>query len=323
MNNGFFAGQGLPRGQILFGRIGDENPSYPGLYRFTSSDGISVNDARVLSADADNNGSGEATKPRPGSNCVAVMTTDGAMCFVIGFMTPPSFDQESDEAPVVGNAEDNNASGDKAYRTAGGAVLILKRGGAVIIEGGPGTGVIMNPLNNTMTLRATNFTQIVDGYQALRGRKEIGKTNPATVHHEQFLNQTGPQADRFSIHHGSLEDDARRQLELEAVTVAGGNETTITKTRETYYADGRWVGEGPKYQWGGEDASEPAVLGHALVDAISKLIDIVAQLKVGTAWGPSTPPLPPTTVDLAQLKAELSDKILSTFAFFSKKPPTL
>lgn len=323
MNNGFFAGAGQPRGRILFGRIGEENPSHPGVYKFTSTDGFAVNDALCLSPDADPKGSGEATKPRPGSYCVALMTSDGCQCFIVGFMTPPTFNEESEDAPEVGNADDNNSPGDKVYRTSGGAVLILKRGGAVIIEGGPGTGVIMNPLNNTMTLRAANFTHIADGYQATRGRKEIGKTSPLTVHREQFLHQTGPKADRVSLQHGSLEKNARRQLELAAVAVTGGQETVTTKTRETYYADGHWVGEGPKYQWGGDGADEPAVLGKALVTAMSKLIDIVTQLKVGTAWGPSTPPLPPTPVDLAQLKAELSDKILSTFAFFSKKPPSL
>ena len=325
MNDGFWKGRGLPSGQILFGVIGAENtkPGRAGTYRFSSSCGIVVNDAHVLSADADTKGGGDHARPRPGSTCVAVMTTNGAQCFIIGFSRSPVVDEQSDDPPSVGTPDDSDTSGDKVYKTAGGATLLLKRGGAVIIEGGSGTGVVLNPLNNQMSLRSSNFRQNADGYLAKRGRVAPGSTENPTTHEESFLHQVGPSYDRMSIRHGTIDGDARRQLELAAVKVVASQEIATVKTRETYNSDGSWIGEGPKYQWGGDSADEPAVLGNALVTAISKLIDIITQLKVGTAWGPSTPPLPPTPVDLAQLKAELSDKILSTFAFFSKKPPSL
>jgi len=329
VNNGFWHGEGLPTGKILFGTIGEETPTKTtppkgsGVYEFTSSCGIVVYDAHILSADADTKGGGDHARPRPGSTCIAVMTTNGAQCFIIGFLRSPIFDDNSDDPPTVGAPADSSTTGDKVYKTAGGATLLLKRGGAVILEGGAGASVLLNPINNQMSLRASNLRQNADGYLARRGRVAPGSTDTPTTHEETFLHQVGPTYDRFRLRHGTLPGDARRQLELSAVRVAGGRETATVQTRETYHADGHWVGEGPKYQWGGADANEPAVLGHALVEAISKLIDIVAQLKVGTAWGPSTPPLPPTTVDLAQLKAELSDKILSTFAFFAKKPADL
>lgn len=323
MNDAFWNGGGQPSNRIMYGRIGEENANHPGIYRFTSSDGFVVNDAYVLSSDADTSGRGQISKPTPGSYCVAVMSGNGAQCFIVGFQVPPKFDEEKDEMPVVGNPDENDSSGDKVFRTAGGAVLILKRGGAVIIEGGAGTGVIMNPLNNTMTLRAANFTHIADGYQGARGRKDIGKTSPQTFHREEFLHQVGPVFDRFRVQHGSVDGDVRRRLELASVTVVGSQETAILKTRESYKSDGGWIGEGPKYQWGGSGADEPGVLGNALVEVIGKLIDIIKNLKVGTAWGPSTPPIPPTPIELEQLKAELSDKILSTFLFLSKNKATL
>lgn len=318
MNAHFWEGFGLPKGQILYGRLGEENANHPGVYRFTSSEGIVVNDAHILTPDADNTGAGENTKPRAGSYCVAIMTTDGAQCFVIGFHNPPHFDDETDDIPSVGNPEENDSSGDKVYRTAGGAVMILKRGGSVIIEGGSGTGVILNPLNNTMTMRGSNFTHIADGYQATRGRQEIGKTNPSTIHREEFLHQVGPTFDRFRIQHGNLKSDGRRQLELAAVKVVASRETSTIKTRETYQNDGSWIGEGPKYQWGGAGAKEPMVLGLQLVEVLNRLINIVKNLKVNTAWGPSTTPLPPTPIDLDALKNELTGKILSTFLFLTK-----
>lgn len=323
MNPNFWGGKGQPLSRILFGRIGDENPNHPGVYRFSSSEGFVVNDAHILSPDADTEGGGEATKPRAGSYCVAAMTSDGAQCFIIGFARMATFDEDRDDAPQVGNPEDNNSAGDKVYQTSGGARLILKRGGAVMIEGGAGTGVILNPLNNAMTLRATNFSQIADGYQARRGRKEIGKTKPETIHQETFLHQVGPTYDRIVVQHGELGGDARRQITIEAVTTVRSSETATLRTRETYKSDGSWIGEGPKYQFGGPNANQQGVLGNELVTAISKLIDIIAALKVNTAWGPSTPPLPNTQTDLAQLKAELEDKILSTFLFLAKNPPTL
>jgi hypothetical protein len=319
----FWQGRGLPLNRILFGRLGEENANHPGTYRFSSSDGFVVNDAHILSPDIDVEGGGEVTKPRAGSYCVAAFTADGAQCFIIGFVRIPEVNEETDDPPEVGNPTDNNSAGDKVYRTTGGATMILKRGGAVLIEGGEGTAVIMNPVNNTMTLRSSNFGQVVDGYRASRGRKEIGGTKPNTVHEEAFIHQVGPSHDRVAIRHGDLEDGLRRELELASVTVVGGAETATIKTRETINADGEWTGYGPKYRWGGPAATEPAVLGNALVEVFGKLIDIIKALKVNTAWGPSTPPLPPTPIDLEKLRSELSDKILSTFAFFSKNPADL
>lgn len=323
MNDGFWYGNGMPKGAILFGVCGGENPNRPGIYRFSSSDGIVVNDAHVLSPDADIKGGGEHTKPRAGSTCVAVMTSDGAQCFIVGFSRSPTVDEQSNDPPKVGVPEDSDTSGDKVYKTAGGASFILKRGGSVIIEGGAGTGVILNPLNNQMSLRASNFRQNADGYLARRGRVKPGSTEPETTHEESFLHQVGPSYDRMRLTHGTLDGDARRQLELAAVKIVSSREIVTVKTRETYNSDGSWVGEGPKYQWGGDSADENAVLGKALVEALSTLIDIIKNLKVNTAWGPSTPPIPPTPIDLEKLKSSLSDKILSTFAYFSKKPPSL
>jgi hypothetical protein len=133
MNNDFWKGAGLPSGRILFGVVGEENPSHPGVYRFSSTDGIVANDAHLLFPDADNEGGGEYSRPRAGSTCVAVMTSNGAQCFIIGFCRPPSFNEDSDDPPVVGAVDDSDTSGDKVYRTAGDAALILKRGGALIL----------------------------------------------------------------------------------------------------------------------------------------------------------------------------------------------
>lgn len=323
MNNGFWQGRGQPSGQILFGVVGEENPTRPGIYRFSSTDGIVVNDAHILSPDYDTKGTGEHTKPRPGSTCVAVMTTNGAQCFIIGFSRSPTVDDQSDDPPVVGVPDDSDTSGDKVYKTANGASFVLKRGGAVIIEGGPGTGVILNPLNNQMSLRSTNFRQNADGYLSKRGRVTPGSTEPATSHEEAFLHQVGPTYDRMRTLHGTFDSNARKRFELAAVKIVSSKEIVSIKTRETYFADGSWIGEGPKYQWGGDSADEPAVLGKQLVEVFNTLIGIIENLKVSTAWGPSGPPLPPTPIDLENLKSQLSDKILSTFAFFSKKPPTL
>lgn len=323
MNDGFWNGDGTPRGQLLFGVVGEEHPEHPGTYRFSSTDGFVVNDAHILSPDTDVLGGGETTKPRPGSFALAGMTSDGAQCFILGFQRPPAFDEQSDDPPDVGNPSDNASSGDKVYKTAGGATFVLKRGGAIFVESGPGVSIVMNPLNNQMSLRSSNTMTIADGYTARRGREEIGKTEPQTFHEEIFQDQVGSSYDRIRLRHGNLDKNARRELELDAVTVVASQSTITVKSRETYFSDGSWVGEGPKYQWGGSGASENAVLGNQLVEVFGTLFDIIKNLKVNTAWGPSTPPLPPTLIDLDKLKSQLSDKILSTFLFFSKNPADL
>jgi hypothetical protein len=308
---------------ILYGVIGEENPNRPGTYRFTSSMGHLVNDAQCLSPDLDAQGNGEITRPTPGTPCVALMTADGAACYICGFAKPPEFDEDGDDDPVIGNPDDNSTSGDKVFKTAGGASFILKRGGAVIVEGGPGTGVIMNPVNNQMSLRSSNFRQTVDGYLVRRGRTDPGETSPNTTHDEEWLHQVGPSFDRVRVSHGDLDSNARRKFTLGAVTVISSKESVTLKTRETYFANGSWVGEGPKYQWGGSGADEPIVLGNALVDAMNELMDIISKLTVNTAWGPSTPPLPATQQGLSTLKQKLGGNILSTYLFSTKDPAKL
>ena len=323
MNDLFWQGRGVPRGQVLFGTIGEENTRRPGTYRFSSTDGFVVNDAHVLSPDADIEDAGEFTKPRAGSPCVALTTTNGAQVFVIGFQRAPRFDEESDEAPVVGDPDDNKVGGDKVYQTAGGARIILKRGGAVAIEATPSVSMLLNPVNNRISIRSSNLSLIADGYESRQGRAEPGSTNAETLHRERFSNQLGNSFDRVQISHGSLPSDRRRQLEINGITVAAGNETSVTKYREYIDSSGNWVGEGPSYKWGGSSANEPYVLGLQLVEVFNELFDLIRDLKVSTILGPSTPPIPPTPVQLEQLRAQLSEKILSTYLFATKNPATL
>ena len=77
------------------------------------------------------------------------------------------------------------------------------------------------------------------------------------------------------------------------------------------------------WQWssgtGGSGASEPIVLGNALVSVIKSLSKIIQGIKVPTAWGPSGTPLPPTPTDLIGLEGDLDD-ILSDYMFSTKKP---
>lgn len=277
----------------------------------------------IATPDADINGNGNHSKPESGSLCVAVLTTKEAACFILGFHRPPSFDETRDDPPTLGDVDGAEIANDKVWRTPGGASFTLKRGGAAVLEGGPGTSILLNPINNTMSLRSSNLNQSADGYRSNRGRQEPGTTKSATVHREEFLHQVGPQSDRVRLSHGSLASDARRQLELAAVTTIASKQTAIIKTRETYYSDGSWIGEGPKYQFGGKGADENMVLGQQLVAEFGKLIDILKSLKVNTAWGPSTPPLPDTLTKLTQLKNEFSEKVLSKYLFITKKPPTL
>jgi hypothetical protein len=94
--------------------------------------------------------------------------------------------------------------------------------------------------------------------------------------------------------------------------------------RETYYEDGSWSGEGQKYQFGGQSADEKALLGNVVTSLLKELIDILKNLKVNTAWGPSAPPVADAIAQLSALQAKYIDsgKITSDFIFFSKTPAT-
>ncbi len=117
-----------------------------------------------------------------------------------------------------------------------------------------------------------------------------------------------------------MDDDVRHEFSVAEVNFQVPTDPiTTTRARERYFADGSWTAEGPKYQWGGDDADEPIVLGNALVDVIKELSRIIKQLKVPTAWGPSGTPLPPTPTDLLALENNLDD-ILSEYMFTTKEP---
>ena len=324
----FWHGESEPGNQsnggcILFGICGEENENHPGTYRFSSTDGVVINDAQLLTQDADVNGSGEYSKPRAGSMCVCFMPRDGAPAFINGFQDPPKWDEDGEsEEPDIGTQPDIATTGDKVFQTAEGAKLIFRRGGLVHIEGGPGTSILLGTVNNQMTLRSTNFNHLLSGYRAKRGRKDPNKTAANTRHEEEFWNQVGASYDAVKLRHGDLEDDARRELTItESVSAAGQTAATL-KTRETYYRDGKWRGEGPEYRWGGgpDTATEPIVLGTALVSVLNDLINAIKGITVPTAWGPSGTPL--NVAAFATLANQLN-KILSEFMFTSKKPAEL
>lgn len=306
--------------RFLVGTIGPENPKHPGTYRFNSTDGYSPPDAMLLSPDGDLDGNGSEFRPREGSPCVAVLIGGRGACFILGFWKAPTSNPDTDEAPSVGNASDNNIGGDKVWKTAGGATLALKHGGVVIVEGGEGVSIILNPQNQVMSLRSRNMTQIADGYRSIRGRKEPNKTLPQTLSTVEYYDQVGASATRVQEKTGSLPDKARRELTVASITTTKLGRTGTIKLRERYYDDGSWIAEGPKYQWGGKEAKEPFVLGLELVDVLKKMMKIISGIRVPTAWGPSGKPLPPTPIELSKLSNELNDKILSTYMFHTKKP---
>lgn len=304
----------------MMGTLGPENPTKPGTYRFNATDGTAPSDAMILSPDGDNEGNGSDFRPRVGSACVAVMPTSMGACFIIGFWKPPLSNDESDEIPTVGNAEENRIGGDKSWKTAGGAVFALKHGGSVIIEGGPGTGIILNPLNNTISVRCRNLQEIADGYQANRGRKNPGKTSPETLATVDHHDRVGASSTRVREQTGDLPKKARREFTLSSIMQTKIGRTGTIRIKETYYDDGSWISEGPKYQWGGKDAKEPMVLGLELSAVLKSIMKIISNIRVPTAWGPSGKPLPPTPIELSQLSSELDGKILSTYMFHTKKP---
>jgi len=307
------------RGRILYGTIGEERDGFPGVYDFTSTDGIVKTQVICLTPDASRDGFGEFTKPHPGTPCIVIESDDGGQGFAVGFHAMPKFDDENEDTPQFEVPAENFTAGDKVLRTKGGARLIMKRGGLASLEGGPGAVVQLNPTNNLVTINGSNNAVSMDGYKAVRGRRNVGTTEVATRHEEKFDSAVGPSFDRVRETRGKVgSGDARREVTVESVTVAGGRESALASFRETVNADGSWESKGPSYAWGGGD--EAMVLGNQLVDAIGQLIDIIKTLQHTTAVGPTSPPLPPFIAQLDQLKLQLSDMILSTFMKLSKNP---
>lgn len=328
----FGHGLGLAPNLVIMGVVRHE--TRPGMYRFegvSSRGSYSVDDAQILSPDGDIEGNGSFAKPRNPSPAIGI-SGPGGQIYIVGFNQAPTQDDDSDDAPEIAEIDDNGISGDKVFRSAGGARLLLKRGGAMIAEGGGGVSITLNPLNNQYAMRASNVLESANGYMASRGRRQSGSIHPETLSTVDYCDRVGPIRTRVRVLHGDIDDDiggqpniasGRRQLSIASVTTAGGITVGVIKLRETYNDDGSWVGEGSKYQWGGNGADENAVLGQQLVEWLKKLIDTIKGLKVNTAWGPSTTPLPPTSIELSSLAGELSAKILSRYIFLSRFPSVL
>lgn len=307
--------------RVLVGVLRGETK--PGLYRFEGqgSEGVySVDDAHLLTPDGDLQDGGSHGRPRNPSGCVAI-TGPGGSVWVIGFTRVPRFDEDSDDAPAVGDVDDNAADGDKVISTAGGAKLLLKAGGAAVLEGGGLASVTLNPIENRLSLVSSNTSEAADGFVAGRGRVDPGSTSPETVHVDEFWDTLGPAYNRVRIKHGSVGGGVQRELTVAQVSDTPAAKLGRIRLRETYLDDGSWIGEGQKYQWGGVLANEPGVLGNQNTAVLKEIIDIIKNLKVGTAFGPSSVPLPDTITRLTQLASELDGgKILSNYIFLSKDP---
>lgn len=324
-------GRGLPSDKVLVGVIGQESATRPGLYGFKGygsgpNECYEVADAIVLTADASLSGSGSHFKPTEGSPCVALVGPGGSV-WIVGFHLPPKYDEAGGAAPTIGDAGDsagplNNVAGDKVLRSDGDAALLLKRGGSSVIQGGPGATTSWLKETNTISSRSQNLREQADGFQRSRGRIQVGKIAPETIAIDDHFDQVGASATRVRVRHGKLNRNARREITVSKVTYSGGSLTGSIALRETYNEDGSWVGEGQQYQFGGTAADEKALLGNAVTSLLKELIDLLKNLKVNTAWGPSAPPVADTIAQLSALQAKYVDsgKITSDYIFFSKAP---
>jgi hypothetical protein len=315
---------GLPADRILVGILRSETK--PGVYRFEgySSEGtFAVDDAHILRPDADLHDGGMHAKPQLPAACVAA-TGPGSSVWILGFAHAPTANEKTNDAPTVGDVSDNNVAGDKVYRTSGGAQILLKRGGAVLLQGGALATITLNPIGDQVSIQSANMAATADGYSATRGRKIMDSTQPETQATTDFHDRVGPATTRVRIRHGTFDSDARRQLTVSRIRQANGTVTGTVLSRETYRDDGSWIGEGPKYQWGGAGADEPHVLGNQLKDVLNDILDAIDGLQVNTAWGPSTTPLPPTIQKTAGIRDQLNNgKIASRFMFLTKDPAEL
>lgn len=307
------------KGRILYGVLGEECPDCPGVFEFISTDGIVKTQVICLTPDASQDGFGSFNKPQPGTPTVVIESDDGGQGFAIGHHSLPKFDEDTEEVPSFETPAENFTAGDRVTKTKGGARSILKRGGLASMEGGPGAKVELNPTNNLVTISGSNEIASMDGYKATRGRRNVGTTEVACRHEEKWDSAVGVSFDRVRETRGTTDaDGVRRELAVEAVTVTGKRETAVCSFCEQLSSDGAWSSKGPSYNWG--NADQAMVLGNALVDVLGQFIDIVSQIQHGTAVGPTTPPLPQYIQQLTELKAQLSDTILSTFMSLSKDP---
>jgi len=332
-----FSGRGveLNENKILIGILGEEKTYVDGngdkhghgVYYFSGygPEGTVFPklDAIILTPDAAVDGTGFHGKPVEGSHCVAVLGPGGT-CYVIGFHLPIKYDKNLKKKITIGDASDefgklNNSPGDKVWFTEGGARLRILRGGSVLIGGGPGVGTSWLKEGNVMTSVAQTITEGADGFKRSIGKIKSG-SEPETMGVEQYFDKTGPSSTRTQLKYGHLANDGRRELTVSVLATTGPKVAGTIKFRETHYDDGSWVGEGSKFQFG-KDADENALLGKVVVDMLKKLIGIIKDLKVNTAWGPSGPPVALAIKDLTELQSNFIDnsKILSDYIFLSKK----
>jgi len=272
---------------------------------------------------------GMHSKPYPGALCL-VGTAQGGEAFILGFWNPPSTiategdDYTNETTPGVVDDKDARTAGDWLLRTEN-ALLNLKRGGSLVIECGATIRQTLNPDNGNHFTQARSRIDVSEGYKLTRNR--LKDTERETLSTEEFFDkilQRGQSATRIRVRNGRISSSTRYELSIAEVNYATITDPIVSfKARERYFDDGSWIAEGPKYQWGGDGADEPIVLGNALADIISDLCDIIGAIKVPTAWGPSGTPLPPTAIDLYSKVKRKLDNFKSDYIFATKKPKSL
>lgn len=348
----FFSGDmwssGVPGAQVLIGRIQQESQPAVGqdgvtkrnLYSVRTTQGHVIPDCFLLSSSAfgafgtdpgvrfrPDEMPGQYSKPYPGSLCV-VVTSNGGAAFIVGFFNPPTTTTVASDPNTgetkPGSVDDAEArsSGDWIVRTEA-SLLNMKRMGAIVIQSGASIRQTMNPLDGTYFSQCKRRIDVSEGYRAERSR--VQKSSPEALSTEEFYDkilQRGRSSVRVRIRNGQVDSSVRHEVMISDVNYAVPTDPVTTDlARSAYDSDGSWFAEGPKFQWGGRSADEPIVLGNKLVAALEKLIGIIGNIRVNTAWGPSTTPLPPTPIDLQALENELGD-ILSEYMFTTRSAAT-
>jgi len=291
----------------------------PGTIDILCTDGRHEINVHVLGDGVDPQGEGGGiVRPFVGAHTV-VANGPGGDTFALGFARRPISGYYTDngvdqyDVPKVAAT-----AGDWVRISRSGAYIRLARSGLIWLEANPGCRMMLNPQTGEVNFNSLTTLTSADGYIARRGRVPGSSTTPNrnTISVEKFQDQANSIiATSVTLEHGTTSTPKV----IRKITIKQSGK--ILLGQETYDSSAKWVGKMMAYRWGSEIASEPFVLGNALMTFLEQLLDLFAKHTHGTGTGPSSPPIEASEAVQLKIDPVQSTTLLSDFMYGQKLPP--
>ena len=284
------------------------------------TDGTAEKNCEVLTDPADwSSGAGEEKRPFLGSRCV-ILAGPGGEAWAVGFTRPITSGFTADDGRDKRTlSREESSPGDWVRRSKSGAKIVLHSGGIIQLFSTPACLFQLNPATGEAIMNGQVLRSAADGYKMRRGRLPgVGLSpNNKTLSREVFMDRaTASAATHWIEDTGAAGSAAKPALRQVTIKQSG----TLDLGREYYTSSAGFVGQMKSYHYGAPGAGENFVLGQVLKGILKDFLKDYLVHQHGTPFGPSSPPVDPSTATTLLASKIEPELFLSSFMFTQKLP---